>query len=139
MNELIAKAEYMIALETNTITNEIRNNYALTLDIDKNGIEIFELIVEHALKGIKDNTLTTEEAFKLIQNEYIILDFSKILGNFNNYIDFINLLINITASNKIDFNILEELIIAVDNMPIDIKTSTYVMVLISLINSKTLT
>ena len=54
MQREIAKAEYLIALTSNAVTEEVRNNYFLYVIENKdNGFKVFESIVETIIASMK--------------------------------------------------------------------------------------
>ena len=71
MQREIAKAEYLIALTSNAVTEEVRNNYFLYVIENKdNGFKVFESIVETIIASMNQQLITAEDAYQLIQNEY---------------------------------------------------------------------
>ena len=70
MDNLLNAAEYMIMLSTNTVSEITRDEYFSNVTQYDSCINGLELILKSVLKGLDNNTLSAEDALKLIENEY---------------------------------------------------------------------
>lgn len=92
MDKLIKLAEYVLALESNSVTDEVRHDFASIIEDENSALENFALILTNVLKQV-DNTLTAKEASDLIEHEYRNLPFAFYLDEFETYVPFIDLLL----------------------------------------------
>lgn len=142
MERQIAKAEYLIALTSNTVTEDIRNKYfEYVIENENNGFNIFESIVQTVLNSVSEQLMSEEEAYELICNEYNSTFLVKQLGNFNVYEPFIKKLISIYFMDMSKIDIMEdsyEFIEIADNLDARIAIGIYQLILMRLMNTSNL-
>ena len=81
MDNLVAKAEYILALSTNNMTDEIRNNYYNSFGEDSNYLIIFAEILQIIMKQFKTKNLTKENAIEVAKNEFTKLSLADFIVN----------------------------------------------------------
>lgn len=118
MNNILQKADYMLALKTDTMTDEIRENYFVYLELNKDlYLDGFALILDTIIKKIINNTLTSEKGIEIIKNEYSKLDMDIFFGDFLNIFPLISLLINRAKNEEgVNINILKQYIDIANNL-----------------------
>lgn len=133
MNQFIYFADYILALNSNTMTVEKQENFKQNITDRKSANRIFEAILKAFFKEINKNNLSAEEAFIKIQNEFNALDFSLYLAEFSYYYDLIALIVAAAATKEQKdsetINKLKQFITVADSMNEEIKFSIYYAVL----------
>ena len=81
MDNLVAKAEYILALSTNNMTDEVRNNYYNSFGEDSNYLIIFAEILQIIMKQFKTKNLTKENAIEVAKNEFAKLSLADFIVN----------------------------------------------------------
>jgi hypothetical protein len=139
MNDIIKIADYIVALQHNNVTDEVRDNFASIITDELMAIEKFALVITNILKNVP-NKFSAEEAFNLIRTEYNNLPFPQYLGNLNNYVSFIELLLSTKATlahEMITIDILKNYINAADNTSNEtVKAGIYNAVLSTLLHGQ---
>lgn len=136
MNKVISSAEYMLALTTGTVTDEIRESYKRSDNISDyaTSVETFNLILKCILPSVDSKVLSKDSAFELIKREFIGVELTNFLGDFELYVDFVNLLLNARDSvpGHDTINNLKRFIEVADSLNKDIAVSIYYAVLVKL-------
>ena len=100
-NNLVVKAEYILALSTNNVTDEIRNNYIdLLKKEDTNYLKIFAEIIEIIMKQFRNKTLSKEEAIVIAKNEFLKFSLSDFIGDEKDFFPLIENIFKIREKDK---------------------------------------
>lgn len=94
MERLVKIADYILALQENNVTKEIRENFASVITDEITALEKFALLVKNVLIQV-NKTLTVDEAYALIKYEYTNLPFEFYLEEFDVYSSFVHLILSI--------------------------------------------
>lgn len=89
MKDLIKAAEYMIQLSTNTVNEEIRNDYYSDIEDFDDYITALGTLYKSIIKGFIEKNYNIEEALLLFETEY---ENSNLVEQFGDKIGYINLL-----------------------------------------------
>lgn len=88
-NKGLSIAKYLLALATNTITDDIRAKYLTTIDISDNSdiYKLFKDIVSSVFSSINSNSMyyTIETGIKVLKTEYEIVGLNSLIGDFSQY------------------------------------------------------
>ena len=142
MDNLIKIADYVLALQENNVTEEIRNNFSSTIVDETTALEKFALLVKNILPQV-NKTLSVEQAFVFIQTEYTNLPFAFYIDDFEEITSFINLLLmirNNRLNTRVTIDSLNQYLNIANNISNqDIKTGIYIAILRALIFSNSIT
>lgn len=129
---IVVKAEYLVELLKNNVSDQIRLNYKNTLKTTEDYAECFYNILDIIIKNIINNTYPIDAALTFTEIEFKAFNMEEYLGNYENYIPFIELLYNKAKSteNNNDFQQLKYYINIADSINYyEIKKGIYFAVL----------
>ena len=93
MDKMIVRANYFIALLENAMTDDIHTAYFNSLEQNTESyLRCFCTILDAMLKNLKNNLMTKSQAIALVEAEYSKANMNVFLGNFSQYINFLNIL-----------------------------------------------
>lgn len=80
---LISATEYRLALISNSVTDEIRQNYLDNLLEEHKSVYDLDLICYVLIKAFSNNEISVEDGFKMLEKEYLGLNLGKDLGDWS--------------------------------------------------------
>lgn len=79
MNNILAKANYFLALEKNSMTDEIREAYIKHIEEYPNYFIVFSALAKTIIRQCKEEKISREEAIKLFKDEFVKLKLTDFL------------------------------------------------------------
>lgn len=130
-NSIIAQSDYIISLTKNNVTDSIRNNYKNYFIIDSidSSLKIFYVILNVIINNIESNQVTLEDGISILETEFQQLNLFTYLGEFNNYLPLINIILSNTKDTSIN-KVFTQYIEIANNIPNEkLKCSIYYAIL----------
>ena len=113
----LAKAEYLLALETNSVTDDIRTNFIVSIENNANYLKVFASIIKTLFRQMKEDKITKEEAIDCAKKEYKALSLENFLVNNEEIFPFIEIIFNYRAVDEaISLDILKKYIEIADKI-----------------------
>ena len=134
MNSTLAQAKYIIALQNSNVSDDIRKYYKDDNTSRKDYWNIFSTIISTELRKVKDVIgYTVESAKGSIENEFNAFALNEMLGDYEAYSAFVDIVFSTRKSDLIDdCKFLVDFATTQDD---EIKAGVYLSVLRRLVNS----
>ena len=113
----LAKAEYLLALEKNSMTEDIRNNFIISIEDNVSYLKVFASIIKTLFRQMKEDKITKEEAIDCAKQEYEALSLENFLVNNTEIFPFIEIIFNYrTIDEAISLDLLKKYIKIADKI-----------------------